>query len=76
MGEGKSIHQACKEAGITAVTYYRWRKEYGGHDAFEPLVLPLQFLQPPGLVTLQADLSVEKAILKDTPREASKPPAA
>ena len=22
--------QACKEAGITQQTYYRWRKEYGG----------------------------------------------
>jgi putative transposase len=25
-----SIGQACKEAGITQQTYYRWRKEYGG----------------------------------------------
>jgi transposase len=30
VGEGKSIHQACKDTGITDVTYYRWRKEYGG----------------------------------------------
>jgi len=30
---GKSIPAACKEAGITAVTYYRWRKEYGGLKA-------------------------------------------
>ena len=27
-GGGKSIPQACKEAGITDVTYYRWRREY------------------------------------------------
>jgi len=26
----KNIGQACKEAGITQQTYYRWRKEYGG----------------------------------------------
>ena len=26
----KSLGQACKEAGITEQTYYRWRKEYGG----------------------------------------------
>jgi len=26
VGEGKSIHQARKEAGIPDVTYYRWRK--------------------------------------------------
>ena len=27
---GKTLPLACKEAGITDVTYYRWRKEYGG----------------------------------------------
>jgi putative transposase len=26
----KTTGQACKEAGITEQTYYRWRKEYGG----------------------------------------------
>ena len=41
VGEGKSIHQAHKEAGITDVTYYRWRKEYGdlkGDQAQRPAV--------------------------------------
>ncbi len=26
----RPIGQACREAGITKQTYYRWRKEYGG----------------------------------------------
>ena len=26
----KPIPQACREAGITEQSYYRWRKEYGG----------------------------------------------
>ena len=30
---GKSLPQACEEAGITDATYYRWRKEYGGLKA-------------------------------------------
>ena len=30
MANGKMTPQACKEAGITEQTYYRWRKEYGG----------------------------------------------
>ena len=30
---GKALPLACKEAGITDVTYYRWRKEYGGLKA-------------------------------------------
>jgi hypothetical protein len=30
MANGKSTPQACKVAGITAQSYYRWRREYGG----------------------------------------------
>jgi putative transposase len=30
IGQGKSVPLACKDAGITAQTFYRWRKEYGG----------------------------------------------
>lgn len=36
-----------------------------GHDALEPLVLPLQFLQPPGLVTLQAVILLAPAVVGD-----------
>ncbi len=30
IANGKTTPQACKEAQITAQSYYRWRKEYGG----------------------------------------------
>jgi len=30
VGGGKSIGKACKEAGMTDVTYNRWRREQGG----------------------------------------------
>ena len=30
VANGKTTLLACKEAGITDQTYYRWRKEYGG----------------------------------------------
>jgi len=29
VGEGKSLQQAVREAGVTDATCYRWRKEYG-----------------------------------------------
>lgn len=29
---GKSISIACREAGISDQSYFRWRKEYGGLD--------------------------------------------
>jgi len=33
VGQGKMVPLACKEAGVTAQTFYRWRKEYGGQQA-------------------------------------------
>ena len=30
VNQGKTVALACKEAGITEQTFYRWRKEYGG----------------------------------------------
>jgi len=30
MANGKTTPQVCKETQITAQTYYRWRKEFGG----------------------------------------------
>ena len=32
IANGKTTPQACKEGEITQQTYYRWRKEYGGHQ--------------------------------------------
>jgi putative transposase len=30
LAQEKSVALACKEAGISEQSYYRWRKEYGG----------------------------------------------
>ncbi|MBK7363362.1 MAG: transposase [Micavibrio sp.] len=30
VGQGKSISDVLREIDVTANTYYRWRKEYGG----------------------------------------------
>jgi hypothetical protein len=30
MSQGKAPPVACREAGISQQSYYRWRKEYGG----------------------------------------------
>ncbi len=65
VGEGKSIHLACKEAGITDVTYYRWRKEYGGLKGDQARRLKELERENQRLKRVVADLSLEKAILKD-----------
>jgi len=62
---GKSIPAACKEAGITAVTYYRWRREYGGLKANQAKRMKDLERENARLKKLVADLSLEKAILKD-----------
>ena len=62
---GKSIPQACKEAGVTDVTHYRWRKEYGGLKAGQAKKLKELERENQRLKKLVADLSLEKAILKD-----------
>ena len=65
VGQGKTVPQACKEAGIVDQTFYRWRKEYGG----------LQLEQAKKFKELQkgnaqlkralATLTLEKQVLKD-----------
>lgn len=63
--DGKSIPQACKEAGITDVTFYRWRREYGGLKADQAKRMKDLERENQRLRKLVADLSLEKAILKD-----------
>jgi transposase-like protein len=65
IGEGKTIHQACKDAGITDVTYYRWRKEFGALMGDQARRLKDLERENQRLKRIVADLSVEKAILKD-----------
>lgn len=63
--DGKSIPQACKEAWITDVTFYRWRREYGGLKADQAKRMKDLERENQRLRKLVADLSLEKAILKD-----------
>ena len=36
VAQGKSVAVACKEAGVSEQTYYRWRKEYGACGWIRP----------------------------------------
>ena len=65
IGEGRSLQQALREAGITDATYYRWRKGYGGLKGNQAKRLKELERERPGLKKLVAELSREKAILKD-----------
>ena len=65
LANGKSTPQACKEAEITAQTYYRWRKEFGGLKLDKAKRLKELERENAKLKRLVAELSLEKQILKD-----------
>ena len=65
IANGKSTPQACKEAEITAQTYYRWRKEFGGLKLDQAKRLKELERENANLKRLVAELSLEKQILKD-----------
>ena len=63
--QGKSIGIACREAGISDQSYFRWRKEYGGLDLEQAKKMKDLEKENIRLKRLVADLSLEKQILKD-----------
>ncbi len=65
IANGKSTPQACKETQITAQTYYRWRKEFGGLKLDQAKRLKEQERENAKPKRLVAELSLEKQILKD-----------
>jgi putative transposase len=65
VGQGKTVPLACKEAGVTAQTFYRWRKEYGGPQIEQAKKLKDLQRENAQLRRAVADLTVEKQILKD-----------
>src|SRR3982751_2821612 len=65
LAQGMSLALACKEAGISEQSYYRWRKEYGGLQLEQAKRLKELERENARLRRLVADLSLEKQVLKD-----------
>ena len=65
VANGKSIDQACRDAGIVEQTYYRWRKEYGGLQVDQARRLKELEQENAKLKRLVAELSLDKLVLKD-----------
>jgi transposase-like protein len=68
IANGKTNPAACKEAGITEQTYYRWRKEYGGLKVDQAKRLKELEQENGKLKRLVAELSLDKQILQDIAR--------
>jgi len=65
IAQGKTTPIACREAGISDVSYYRWRKEYGGLQLDQAKRLKDLEKENSRLKKIVADLSLEKAMLKE-----------
>jgi len=65
---GQSISEICRQLGIKDQTYYKWRKEYGGMRVDQAKRLKEIEQENTRLRKLVADLSLDKAILKETVR--------
>ena len=63
--QGDSIVEACRKLNIKDNTYYRWKKEYGGLDVDQARRLKELETENARLKKLVADLSLDKAILKE-----------
>ena len=63
--QGKALPVACKEAAVSEQTYYRWRKEFGGLKLGQAKRLKELERENARLKRIVADLSLEKAMLKE-----------
>ena len=61
--QGKPVAEAIRSIGVTEVTYYRWRNEYGGLKGDQ--VKRLKELENTRLRRAVSDLTLEKLILRE-----------
>jgi len=65
LSQGETIALVSKKIGVSAHTYYRWRKEYGGLRIEQARKLKILEKENARLKKLVADLSLDNAILKE-----------
>ena len=68
VSQGQSVAEAVRSIGVTPFTYYRWRNQFGGMKADEMKRLKELEKENARLKALVADLSLDKAILKEAAR--------
>ena len=68
LAEGVSVGEVVRRLGVTQVTYYRWRKEYGGVRTDQAKRLKELEKENARLKKLVAELSLDKSILEEASR--------
>ena len=65
VSQGRPIAEAVRTIGVTEVTYYRWRSEYGGLRGDQVKRLKELETENRQLRRAVSDLTLEKLILKE-----------
>ena len=68
LGQGNKVPEVVKAIGISEVTYYRWRKEYGGMDVSQAKRLKELERENARLRQAVSDLTLDKLILQEAAR--------
>jgi len=68
LAKGIAVPEVCKALSIAENTYYRWRNQFGGIKADEMKRLKELERENARLKALVAELSLDKAILKEVAR--------
>ena len=66
--QGVAIAEAVRQIGVTEVTYYRWRQEFGGLKLDQVKRLKELELENARLRKAVSDLTLDKLILKEAAR--------
>ncbi len=68
LGKGLKVPEVCKQLGITAQTYYRWRQKYGGMAPEMAKQMKALEKENARLKKLVADQALDNQILKEAAR--------
>ena len=68
LAQGMSVPEVAKAIGIHEITYYRWRKEFGGMKVSQAKRLKELEKENARLRKAVSDLSLDKVILQEAAR--------
>jgi len=68
LGQGQKVPEVVKMIGISEVSYYRWRKEYGGLNVSQAKRLKELERENARLRQAVSDLTLDKLILQEAAR--------
>ena len=68
VSQGQSVADAVRSIGVTEVTYYRWRQEFGGLKSDQVKRLKNLETENQRLRKAIADLTLDKLILQEASR--------